>query len=115
MKFEEEKKKKDNKLKMAAEEIERQKKYVEELKREVMEASKCNKSEYDGMVGEIKKLEKQKTELVIAFRKQMKLIDILKKQKIHLEASQAIKFTEDEFLNILNLSSTTTQSPSSKN
>ena len=46
-------------------------------------------------------MQKQKLELIQAFKKHLKLIDILKKQKMHLEAAKLLQFTEQEFLNAL--------------
>lgn len=43
------------------------------------------KAEYDQVVRDNKKLDKQKGELLAAFKKQMKLIDLLKRQRIHME------------------------------
>ena len=39
----------------------------------------------------------QRAEMIAAFRKQQKLIDVLKRQKLHLEASRLLQFTEEQF------------------
>lgn len=48
-------------------------------------------------------LEKQKADLLALIKKQMKLIDILKKQKIHLESTRIIQFTEDELIHVFGI------------
>ncbi len=58
---------------------------------------------YEKLFKENKKLERQRNELLNAFKKQLKLIDILKRQKTHLETAQMLNFTEQEFIKALEL------------
>ena len=57
--------------------------------------------ELEKLSNEVKKLEKQKNELYIAFKKSIKLCSILKRQKVHLENARLLAFTEEEFKQLL--------------
>ena len=57
------------------------------------------------MLAEKAQLEKQKNELMAIFRKQLRLIDVLKRQKIHLEAAQSLNLTEREFMKAVDFNS----------
>ena len=61
------------------------------------------KKQYDKVIQENRKLERQRNELLQAFKKQLKLIDVLKRQKTHLEAGKMLNFTEEEFIKALDL------------
>ncbi|EQC39821.1 hypothetical protein SDRG_03241 [Saprolegnia diclina VS20] len=55
------------------------------------------RAEHDRAIQELQHFEKQKAELLVAFKQQMQLIDILKRQKIHLETAKLLSFIEDDF------------------
>lgn len=61
------------------------------------------KKQYEKVIQENRKLERQRNELLQAFKKQLKLIDVLKRQKTHLEAAKMLNFTEEEFVKALDL------------
>jgi len=77
-----------------------------ELKQQRMNVDDRNddiKKQYEKVIQENRKLERQRNELLQAFKKQLKLIDILKRQKTHLEAAKMLNFTEEEFIKALDL------------
>jgi chromosome segregation ATPase len=89
-------------LNRALEEVERYKALLQEARQQQRHhPSEIKDSEVEKLQGEKKRLEQQKSELVTAFKKQMKLIDVLKRQKSHLQAARALQFCESEFINML--------------
>jgi hypothetical protein len=50
-----------------------------------------------------KKLLQQRGDLLAGFKKQQKLIEILKKQKLHMELAKMLQFTEEEFAKCLEM------------
>ncbi len=63
--------------------------------------SEGQRKDMEKLVEDNRKLERQRNELMQAFKKQMKLIDILKRQKMHIESAKLRAFTDDEFVKVL--------------
>ncbi|CAF0739019.1 unnamed protein product [Rotaria sordida] len=87
----------DTKLNRALEEAERYKQQLNKMQQTTKDLSEQDKKKIEQLTNENRRLEKQRLELMNAFKRQLKLIDILKKQKLHLEASKMLQFAEEEF------------------
>jgi len=94
---------KDIKYQRVLEEKERFRQQLNELKKERDEATDIIRRENQKLKKENAKLERQKHDLLLVFKKQRKLIDILKRQKIHIEAAKLLQFTEAEFMKTLDM------------
>lgn len=88
-------------LNRALEEIDKLKSDVTKAKSSSKESQQEEKKRLDSILAENRKLEKQKSDLIQGFRKQARLIDVLKRQKMHLEAAKMLQFTEEEFVKAL--------------
>ena len=88
-------------LMRALQECEKFKKTLALATSETREGGLEARKEKEDLLKQIKTLERQKGEILMAFKKQLKLVDILKRQKIHAEASRLIAFQEEEFLKVL--------------
>ena len=64
-------------------------------------AGSAERHQIQHLTTENKKLEAQRVELLACIRKQSKLIDVLKRQKMHLEAAKLLQITEEEFTKAL--------------
>lgn len=94
---------KESRVNRLIEDCERYRATVKDLKNTDFDQANAGRKELNRLLAENRKLERQRNELVGSFKKQMKLIDILKKQRTHLEAARVLSFTEDEFVRILDL------------
>ncbi|CAG5124621.1 unnamed protein product [Candidula unifasciata] len=88
-------------LNRALEEIEKYREQLLQAKSTSKDSQDSDKKRLEQLLADNKRLEKQKNELMAGFKKQMKLIDVLKRQKMHIEAAKMLQFTEEEFIRAL--------------
>ncbi|KAJ3020669.1 Golgin sub A member 2 [Thoreauomyces humboldtii] len=93
---------KDVRLNRALDEIERLKGVASSAssatKEKLEEALRTNEK----LLQDHRRVQKQKTELLIAFKKQSQLVDVLKRQKLHLESAKLLDIAEQDFVRALN-------------
>ncbi|XP_065054910.1 testis-expressed protein 9-like [Rhopilema esculentum] len=92
-------------LNRALEDTEKNRVALQRAKESTKDMSEQERKRIDQVIADNKRLERQKNELMNAFKKQMKLIDILKRQKMHIEAAKMLQFTEEEFVKALDWNS----------
>ncbi|CAL8094622.1 unnamed protein product [Calicophoron daubneyi] len=88
-------------LHKTAEEVERLRTDLERLRSSARESSDSMRRQIDQLTADNRRLERQKTDLINAFKKQLRLIDVLRRQKMLIEASKCLQLTEEEFLKAL--------------
>lgn len=92
---------KETRLNRSLSEIEKLKNLLSKASSQVKESQDSYKSRFDALFIENQKLIKQKSDLLLGFKKQGQLIDVLKRQKMHLESVGLLGFTEEEFMRII--------------
>merc|ERR1719334_1223468 len=92
---------KDIRLNRALEDAEKWKRELLKHRSEDKSSVTMKNGKIDRLADENRKLRQQKNQLISAFRKQAKLIDVLKRQKLHMEAMKMLEFTEKEFMRII--------------
>eukprot|EP01028_Stygiella_incarcerata_P003739 TRINITY_DN17800_c0_g1_i1.p1 TRINITY_DN17800_c0_g1~~TRINITY_DN17800_c0_g1_i1.p1 ORF type:complete len:412 (+),score=135.00 TRINITY_DN17800_c0_g1_i1:103-1236(+) len=90
-------------LRRAAEEMMKFKELLRTARSEGKSVTEDSRKQVDQLRTENRKLERQKNDLLIAFKKQLKLIDILRRQKVHIEAARMLNFTEEELARVLEM------------
>ncbi|TPP59058.1 Testis-expressed sequence 9 protein, partial [Fasciola gigantica] len=74
-------------LHRATEETERLKSELEKVRSSAREIMESSKHTIEKLTADNRRLERQKTELISAFKKQLRLIDVLRRQKVRPHAS----------------------------
>lgn len=91
-------------LNRAVEEMEKYKNEMVRLKKENRENTSKDGARNDDFVHENRRLQRLVEDQQTCIKKQFKLIDILKQQKMHLEAARNLQFTEQEWQKVLDSS-----------
>lgn len=89
------------KLSRALEECEKHKQMLSKVTEETKKYGSTSNERVDELTRKVQMLERQRNDLILGFRKQMKLIELLKRQKVHLELAKLLNIHEADFLNVI--------------
>ncbi|KAJ3145958.1 Golgin sub A member 2 [Geranomyces michiganensis] len=89
-------------LNRALDEIERRKQLASKASTDAKEKLEESKRTLEKLLQDHRRVHKQKAELLVAFKKQLQLVDVLKRQKIHLESAKLLEIAEQDFVRALN-------------
>lgn len=92
---------KDVRINRLAEEVDKYKNMLKNMRSTSAGVADDSAKRIERLTQENKRLERVKGELVGVVKKQMKLIDLIKRQKVHVEAARLLAFNEDEFAKLL--------------
>ena len=88
-------------LTRALESVDKFKRLLSDGKSTRNESDSKLKAKVECLQKQLKDMEKQRNNILLGFKEQMKLIEVLKRQKVHAEASKLLDITEQEFLKII--------------
>ena len=88
-------------LKRALQSVDKFKQILLDRKATSIGSDEKYRKDYKDLKQKVTDIEKKNKDLLHGFRVQMQLIDVLKRQKIHIEASRMLAFTEKEFQSVL--------------
>ncbi|KAL0267712.1 UNVERIFIED_CONTAM: hypothetical protein PYX00_009904 [Menopon gallinae] len=88
-------------LNRSIEEVEKLKVSLRQAKQDEKDLREAHRKKAEELSGAVKRLDKQRIELLHAFKKQLVIIDNLKKQKGLIEAGKFVKSVEDDFMDFL--------------
>ncbi|GAA40619.2 testis-expressed sequence 9 protein [Clonorchis sinensis] len=88
-------------LQRALDETEKLRRELDHLRSSNRETTDSLKHTVEQLTVDNRRLERQKNELISVFKKQLRLIDVLRRQKMLIEASKCLQLTEEEFLKSL--------------
>jgi len=88
-------------LNRAIDELEKYKNQLSKVKKESKETNIKETGKYENTVAENNRLTRLNEDYKMAIKKQFKLIDVLKQQKMHLETARTLQFSENEWNRVL--------------